>query len=166
MTDPSDKSTSDQIFSPSRAARRGFLLSGLAVAGLAALTAAQWYNIVADVSDSDLTAPEAHAAAASGEIFLIDIRRPDEWARTGVGENALPIDMRSPNFTDALLAVTEGRKDLPVALICARGVRSARLARRLSDAGFSNVLDVPEGMMGSGAGPGWLKRGLPVGRVE
>ncbi|NNK16265.1 MAG: rhodanese-like domain-containing protein [Sulfitobacter sp.] len=166
MTGPSDIPPSEKPFSPSRAARRGFLLSGLAVAGLAALTAARWYNIGADVSGGDLTAPEAHAAAASGEIVLIDIRRPDEWARTGVGQNALPIDMRAPNFIDRLLAVTNGRKDVPVALICARGVRSARLSRQLSDAGFTSILDVPEGMMGSGAGPGWLDRGLPVAMVE
>lgn len=94
---------------------------------------------------------------------MIDIRRPDEWARTGVGEGAVALDMRRPDFIDALLALTAGRRDQPVALICARGVRSRGMRKRLRSAGFTEVLDVPEGMLGSGAGPGWLASELPVG---
>jgi len=49
-----------------------------------------------------------------------------------------------------------------VALICAAGVRSS-VARVLLEAeGFEHVLDIGEGMLGSGNGPGWLARGLPV----
>lgn len=96
------------------------------------------------------------------EITLIDIRRPDEWQRTGVGAGAVPLDMRRRDFTAALLEVTEGRTDVPIALICARGVRSARLSAAMTDAGFTNIIDVPEGMLGSGAGPGWIKSGLPL----
>ena len=83
-----------------------------------------------------------------------------------MGEGAIPIDMRRPDFTDALRAEIVGREDVPVALICARGVRSARLSQRLAEAGFTNIIDVPEGMLGSGAGPGWLKRGLPVVQIS
>ena len=32
----------------------------------------------------------------------------------------------------------------------------------LTDAGFTNVVHIKEGMAGSGAGPGWLARGLPT----
>lgn len=106
--------------------------------------------------------PDAHTAALTGTVLLIDIRRPDEWERTGVGEAAVPLDMRRSDFIDALLARTKGRRDVPVALICARGVRSRRMTERLTEAGFSTIIDVPEGMLGSGAGPGWLKRGLPT----
>jgi rhodanese-related sulfurtransferase len=34
--------------------------------------------------------------------------------------------------------------------------------RYLQSQGFTQVYNVKEGMAGSGAGPGWLKRGLPV----
>lgn len=162
MTDRSGTPPSERSLSPSRRTRRGFLLSGLAVAGVGAVAAARWYNVGADISGGDLSAPDAHAAAVAGDITLIDIRRPDEWARTGVGEGAIPLDMRRVDFTDALRAKMVGRQHIPVALICARGVRSARLSARLAAAGFTNIIDVPEGMLGSGAGPGWLKRGLPV----
>ena len=40
------------------------------------------------------------------------------------------------------------------------------MAARLAEAGFASVLNVPEGMLGSGAGPGWVKRGLPVVQVS
>lgn len=154
----------DRYFSPSRAARRGFLLSGIAVAGLAAVTAAQWFNISAERGEGDLSVSRAHALTQAGEVLLVDIRRPDEWDRTGVPQGAVPIDMRDANFTLRLAELVEGDRDAPIALICARGVRSARLASRLRAAGFTDIRDVPEGMMGSGAGPGWLAEGLPVTR--
>ena len=100
--------------------------------------------------------------ATSGEIVLIDIRRPDEWKRTGIGEGAYPIDMRRDDFIEALQAVAGADKSKPIALICARGVRSARMSNRLTEAGFTRIIDVPEGMLGSKAGPGWVKSDLPV----
>ncbi len=143
--------------------RRAFGLgAGVAIVG-GAVFAANWFNIAANATGEGLmTVQEAHSAATSGQVFLIDIRRPDEWKRTGVGEGAHPIDMRRKDFTDALLELTNSDKTAPVALICARGVRSRRLTARLIQAGFNNIIDVPEGMLGSGAGPGWLKSQLPT----
>lgn len=148
--------------SPRRAfARRGVLVGALAFGGL---TAARWYNIGGSVEGSALSVTEAHSAARSGDITLIDIRRPDEWARTGIPEGADALDMRDPDFTRKLLKLVPDRS-APIALICARGVRTRALAKRLTEAGFSNIIDVPEGMLGSGAGPGWLALGLPVTRL-
>ena len=151
---------------PPRLARRGLLLGTMGVLGLAAIAGGRWFNVTAGVSGGDLTAPEAHAAALSGAVLLVDIRRPDEWALTGVGEGAVPLDMRRADFIEALAARAGGRREAPLALICARGVRSARMAARLAEARFASVLNVPEGMLGSGAGPGWVKRGLPVLQVS
>lgn len=127
-----------------------------------AFGAARWFNIGAEIDETSLSAPEALDAAETGSLALIDIRRPDEWARTGVPQGAIPLDMRRDDFVTALLMLPGIEKDTPIALICARGVRSRRLAARLTDAGFTTILDVPEGMLGSGAGPGWIARGLPV----
>ncbi|UWQ20522.1 rhodanese-like domain-containing protein [Jannaschia sp. W003] len=109
-----------------------------------------------------LAAPEALERVRAGTLTLVDIRRPDEWRRTGVPEGAWAIDMRRPDFAAAVLQAAGGDPSRPVALICARGVRSARVAALLDAEGFGAVLDVPEGMLGSAAGPGWLARGLPV----
>ena len=116
-----------------------------------------------------LTPPEAHAAVRAGDLILVDVRRPDEWAATGIADGAVPIDLRRDDFVDAVRAVraaragrARGGRDVPVAVICARGVRSRRTAAALADAGLTAIVDVPEGMLGSRAGPGWLARGLPV----
>ena len=113
-------------------------------------------------SGAEIDAPTAHAQATAGDIILVDIRRPDEWARTGSGAGAHRIDLRDTDFAEKVLAAAGGNADAPIALICARGVRSARTSNQLIANGFTNIIDVPEGMLGSAAGPGWLKRGLPL----
>jgi rhodanese-related sulfurtransferase len=74
--------------------------------------------------------------------------------------------MRSKDFIKDVSALLDGDRSRPVALMCARGVRSKRMTAALTEAGFTTVIDVPEGMLGSGAGPGWLKRGLPLRSVD
>lgn len=112
-----------------------------------------------------MTPPEALSAAASGAILLVDIRRPDEWQSTGIAEPAVPIDLRDSDFIDQLRAARQSNSQ-PIAVICARGVRSARMTRRLAEANIGPIIDIPEGMLGSNVGPGWLARGLPVRKVN
>ena len=144
--------------SKSRLARRGVLVGVLVLGGVAA---ANWFNIGGKVEADDLSVQAAHLGAQKGSFTLIDIRRPDEWTRTGVPEGATPLDMRDPQFVQKLMTQVSD-VDAPIALICARGVRSRSLAGALRNAGFTNIIDVPEGMLGSGAGPGWLAANLPV----
>jgi rhodanese-related sulfurtransferase len=125
-----------------------------------------WAVLTPDYSGDDLSVGEAHTQALAGKVVLIDIRRPDEWRKTGVGQGAQPLDMRRKDFTEALSVLVDGNLDAPVALICARGVRSAIMSKRLSDAGFTRIIDVPEGMLGSRAGPGWLASNLPTQTYE
>lgn len=163
MTNPTGDPSPKRAKTSAQMTRRGFGLLGAAALVGSTVFAARWFNVTAQAGGKGtLSTPDAHKAAVTGEVLLVDIRRPDEWSRTGVGEGAVPLDMRRSDFTDALMVQTKGRTDMPVALICARGVRSRAMSGRLSDAGFTNIIDVPEGMLGSGAGPGWLKRGLPV----
>ena len=118
------------------------------------------------LANPDLTAPEAAAAVAAGKITLIDIRTPPEWKETGVARGAKLINMLhpqgAPGFTNALLEQVKGDKNAPIALICRTGNRTTQVQRYLQSQGFTQVYNVKEGMAGSGAGPGWLKRGLPV----
>ena len=37
-------------------------------------------------------------------------------------------------------------------------------ANLLAENGFSKVINIPEGMLGSSDGPGWIARGLPLTR--
>lgn len=152
-----------------RLSRRAMFATGaVAVAGGALFAAGGrnlFYSALTEASAAEqIDAPDAHRRAVAGEIVLVDIRRPDEWEKTGTGAGASRLDMRREDFVDELLKLTGGRTDAPVALICARGVRSARMNNRLIEAGFTRIIDVPEGMLGSAGGPGWIKRGLPVVR--
>lgn len=144
------------------ASRRVILAAGAALLAGGAVFAARWFNVSADLEGAALSVAEAHAQARDGVIWLIDIRRPEEWARTGIGQGAVPLDMRRADFAEKLRVITAAAPGRPVALICARGGRSRQMRARLAEAGFARVLDVPEGMLGSGAGPGWLRAGLPV----
>lgn len=140
-------------------------LFGLAIlAGAAGLGTWRYLHPVFD--GTQLSVAEAHAAAVAGDVVLVDIRRPEEWRDTGIGQGAHPLDMRREDFETELARLLDGDHGRAVALICARGVRSARVARRLSAAGFTGVIDVPEGMLGSSAGPGWLAAGLPTDKYE
>jgi rhodanese-related sulfurtransferase len=143
---------------------RRWLLGAGAVAVVGGGTfAATWFNIFADAAaNGALSVEEANQQAQAGTIYLIDIRRPDEWQRTGVATSAIPIDMRRKDFEDVLQSVLDSAPARPVALICARGVRSVRMGRRLAKAGFIDIINVPEGMVGSGAGAGWVAKKLPL----
>jgi rhodanese-related sulfurtransferase len=113
-----------------------------------------------------LTAREAAAALAENAIVLVDLRTPGEWAQTGVPEGAWPIDLSDPGFRDRLRDALALAGDRPVAFICATGGRSGFVHSALRKAGIERSIDVPDGMMGSPAGPGWLASGLPVQRPE
>lgn len=148
---------------PRSLTRRMALMGGVAVVAGGGVFTANWFNIFAsaDVVGA-LSVADAFAQAEAGQVYLIDIRRPDEWDRTGVAAPAIPLDMRRDDFETVLQAIFDEKGARPVALICARGVRSDRMNTRLQDAGFGNIIDVPEGMLGSGAGPGYIAEGLPL----
>ncbi|MEP4708881.1 rhodanese-like domain-containing protein [Pseudophaeobacter sp.] len=141
------------------------LLLGLGGIGLALGGGIYWWR--SQPVDHDyprLTPAQAFAAAKAKEITLVDIRTPGEWRQTGLPEGGVAIDMRRDDFLQALSEATAGNLAAPVALICARGVRSARMTRALAAAGYSRIIDVPEGMLGSASGPGWIAGNLPVTR--
>ncbi|KUJ85545.1 hypothetical protein AVO45_00670 [Ruegeria marisrubri] len=140
--------------------RRAFLIGGGA---LAVVWGVREYRLTPpDHDGTKLSASEAHERAVAGALLLIDIRTPREWQATGIGEGAHPIDMRRSDFVEALTALAGPDRNREIGVICARGVRSARMSIELARAGFTKIVDVPEGMLGSRAGPGWLKSGLPV----
>jgi rhodanese-related sulfurtransferase len=117
-------------------------------------------------AEPDLSAPEAATRAQSGKLILIDIRTPPEWRETGVARGARQVNMLHPQgakgFAEQLMAELKGDRNTPIALICRTGNRTTQVQRYLQSVGFTQVYNNKEGMAGSGAGPGWLKRGLPV----
>ena len=109
-----------------------------------------------------LSVQDAYAQAEKGEILLIDIRSVDEWRETGVATVPRPISMHEQDFYDRLAAAVGGDHGKKVALICSAGGRSTWMQVQLLARGYTDVINVPEGMLGSSHGPGWIKSGLPV----
>ncbi len=147
-----------------RLSRRIFLLG---IMGATAAGAGVWKYSRRNLYEGQALDPEmAYNLVQSGELVLIDIRRPDEWALTGSGVGAHRLDMRRDDFVTKLDKIIDGERSRPIALICARGIRSDHMSARLTAAGFTDIIDIPEGMLGSSAGPGWLNRGLPVEKIQ
>ena len=138
--------------------RRSF--AGIATALLLTMTGC------ARDSGPTLSAPDAYARAQSGELTLIDIRHPDEWLQSGVAKGALRIDMASKQgeagFVQQVDRRLKGNKHTPIGLLSLSGNRAANAQSILYKAGFTEVYNIREGMMGNSAGPGWIARGLPL----
>ena len=120
------------------------------------------YASSATAQVTQITPDEARAKALAGELVLIDIRTPGEWVETGLPDVALTADMTDPAFIQTLLAIRDQNPATPLALICRTGNRSGYVTGELYKAGMTNVIDVVEGLSGSGVGPGWATRGLPI----
>lgn len=122
--------------------------------------------LLVHAAGATLSAPEALAAAEAGELILIDIRTPPEWRQTGVAKGASRINMQhpqgAPGFLNEVLRRVDGDRNAPIGLICRTGNRTTQVQKFLEAQGFTRVYNIREGMAGSGAGPGWLRRGLPV----
>ncbi len=114
----------------------------------------------------EISAPEAYQSAQAGQLTMIDIRRPEEWRQTGVAQGAQRIDMRRPDFAQAVLQSVHGDPNAPIGIICRTGNRTTHMQKAMQEAGFTQVYNIREGMAGSGAGPGWIRRGLPVESCE
>lgn len=111
---------------------------------------------------SSLSVGQAYEQAKAGQILLIDIRSREEWRETGVATVATPISMHEDGFLQKLDAAVGGDHGRAIAFICAQGVRSAWMQAQLLMRGYTNVINVPQGMLGSSDGPGWIADGLPV----
>lgn len=143
---------------------RLFLIALLLVA---AATLVLWPDSGVDAAHTVISAPVARTAAMAGDVVIVDVRSPREWRETGIAAGARTVTIHNRNgaagFVAEMVKAVGGDKSTPVALICAAGVRSARALKILTTAGFTRIQNISEGMLGRpDAGPGWLKRGLPV----
>ncbi|MEM6386865.1 MAG: rhodanese-like domain-containing protein [Pseudomonadota bacterium] len=109
-----------------------------------------------------LSAPDAQTKLADGELVLLDIRSPQEWADTGIAKGAWPVSLHEPDFVARLQAILQNVPADKIGLICATGGRTAHVIGMLEANGITGVADLSEGMMGNPRGPGWIARGLDV----
>lgn len=116
-------------------------------------------QLMADVTDVDNASLQSLQAEG---VVIIDVRRPDEWKNTGIIEGSHGItffDEKGRYDVNAWLAEISElvSPDEPFVLICARGVRSSKIAGLLDKRlGYSAVHNVTEGILD------WIKQGKPV----
>jgi len=104
----------------------------------------------------------ALAKLQSEGVAIIDVRRLDEWQETGLVEGSHPLTFFDAKgkydaaaWIDKLNQIV--KPDQPVVLICARGVRSSKIADLLDKRlGYSAVHNVTDGILS------WLKDNKPV----
>ena len=71
--------------------------------------------------------------------------------------------MQDVDFLAQARGAVLGDLEYPIAVICRAGNRSTEAAARLEAAGFAEIYEIAEGMVGlEGVGDGWIKRGLPT----
>ena len=111
----------------------------------------------------ELPAESAWKMVQRGDLVLIDVRTPTEWAMTGLPRDSHGVTLQARDFLAQARGAVLGDLEQPVALICRSGNRSKTAASLLEKAGFTHVFTISEGMSGNAQdGEGWLKRGLPV----
>lgn len=106
------------------------------------------------------------AALAADEIRLIDVRRPEEWAETGVAKGAWPLDMTAPDFSKKIFLARDLAQGRPIALICRTANRTGFLMQQIRKAGLDGFIDTKGGMAGKGAAKGWIESDLPIVSVQ
>ncbi|MBE3556624.1 MAG: molybdopterin-synthase adenylyltransferase MoeB [Firmicutes bacterium] len=95
---------------------------------------------------------QVEEAWRKGEVYLLDVRNPDEYAQSHIeGSHLLPL----PSLPEHLNEVPKDRK---VICICHVGQRSAQAARLLRAAGYRSVYNMTGGMLA------WESEGRPVVR--
>lgn len=81
---------------------------------------------------TQLTAQQAVAKAATGEITILDVREASEVQQTGMAQGALHI----PLALVALQAAEKISKSKPVAIYCAVGGRAGMAVQALTKLGY------------------------------
>jgi Rhodanese-related sulfurtransferase len=99
-----------------------------------------------------VSALEMPALQRKGKSLLLDVNKAEDFARGHIPE-ALNMPLESLNTGDIALSK---HKENPVIVICQSGSRSAKAAKSLIKAGFSNVNILRGGLMS------WTKENLPI----
>jgi rhodanese-related sulfurtransferase len=96
----------------------------------------------------EVTTDELAQALATGDVFVLDVRRHEEWVEKRLSAATLiPMDQLNDH-------IEEMPDDQPIYVICAVGGRSARVAEALRRAGY-DAFNV------AGGTNKWVEEGRP-----
>ena len=97
---------------------------------------------------------DAHAVIAMGDVEVLDVRTPQEYAEGHV-DRAILIDFYEPDFPDRIAELDRGATYV---VYCRSGNRSGQAVALMAEQGFTAVNDVGGGIVA------WEAAGLPVTR--
>lgn len=89
-----------------------------------------------------ITAHDAEKLIEKGNLTIIDVRGPDEFAGAHI-KNAINIDLRSPNF---MSKIEELNKDANYLVYCLSGHRSKQAVTIMDSLGFKHVYTISGGI--------------------
>lgn len=100
----------------------------------------------------DISSTEAKALLSKSNIFLLDVRTPQEFSQARLsGAVLIPIG----EFERRL---SEVPKNKPILVYCAVGSRSKPVAELLTQRGYKEVYHMADGIVG------WYRNGFPIQR--
>lgn len=100
----------------------------------------------------NLSTEEFSKLIARENVQVLDVRTPEEYAQGHI-DRAILADFKSPDFKKEAISVLQ--KDLPVAIYCRSGRRSAAAAEILCKEGFE-LYNLESGILG------WIDAGKPL----
>ena len=104
-------------------------------------------------ASSELTPADVQQRLAAGErLFILDVREPAEYAEGHIADSTLIPLGQLANHLSKL------PQDRPIIAVCRSGNRSSVAMSVLTQAGFTNALNLRGGMLA------WARNGLPVKR--
>ena len=109
-----------------------------------------------------VTVSEAQERLASGKSVLVDIRRPEEWAETGVASGAVRLDMTADDFLPKLQSLQKANPGKDIDIICRTANRTAFVQSELAKRGWKGIVNVRGGMAGRAPDIGWIAAKLPI----
>lgn len=120
---------------------------------LTAVTSIVLMSTITCAGQSKKIAPaEAKKLIDAGSVTVLDVRTPGEWS-TGYVPTATLANWNDPQFESI---VNKLNKRKPVVVYCAVGGRSAKASARLTELGFTKVMDLTGGITA------WKNAKLPV----
>jgi phage shock protein E len=87
--------------------------------------------------------------------LLLDVRTTQEWEEDGFIKGAVRVDAYSKDLSEQVSRKAVDKKK-PIFVYCAAGGRSARVAQRLTQEGYTQVYNMKGGIYQ------WVADGLPV----
>ena len=103
-----------------------------------------------------LDVDDTHRRQRAGEITLVDVRMPDEWAQTGTPVGSVRATLQDPEFLAHLARAVDNDLSARIAFSCAVGGRSLQAAIVARQNGYQTVYNVDGGFAA------WHASELPV----